>query len=617
MPDASIDELVVLGSRVAITPTELAAAPAILDATAIRSSQAAFATDLLRTLPGTATSRSGGQGALTQVRLRGAEADHIQVRVDGVKANDPAIGGAYDFAHLRAPTLERMELVPGPSGVFWGSDALAGAMHFSTPVLEGVELRAAGGSRSTREATLSAGFREEGGYLTAVADHYRTDGEDLSEGPGESDGYRNTTLAARGGLQLTPDLSVQASVRRFDANVEFDPAPAPDFLPAEGDRDSDIERLLAGVQVDWQQSDSLQHQLALEYLNSRHEDFADGELTDIRRGRRYRASWQSAIAPETELPGDQTWIIALDTERERFVQRGEATAFGDPNQNQTMRQHGGLLEWRYSPEPGLHLQAAVRRDWNQDFANATTWRTGLRGDLPAGLGSAWASYATASRNPAFTERFGFTPDAFLGNPDLKPERSRSLEIGWLRDFLDQAATLELVWHRSRLVDEIDGFVFDPNLGLATARNRDSNSRRKGIEGRVTLRPAEATRVTARYAWLDATEPDGAGAEQVRELRRPRHSATLTLDQGFLEDRGSLRVDAVWNGKRDDQFFGTMPATTVKLDDYLLVNIGVSWQATPELELFTRIENLIDTDYQDVLGYETPGRQAFAGFRLSL
>lgn len=615
--DQQLDELVVMGSRIAIAPRELAAAPVLLDSHDIQTSQAAFATELLRTLPGTSTSRSGGPGALTQVRLRGAEADHIQVRVDGVKANDPATGAAYDFAHLRAPTLERIELLPGPAGVFWGSDALAGALHFATPRMDGVELRAAAGSRETREATLIAGFDEQAAYLTALADHYRTDGENLSEGPGAADGHKITTLGARGGVVLAPDLELHASVRRFESNVEFDPAPAPDFLPADGDRDSDIERLLAGVHLDWTQSDALQHRLALEYLKSSHEDYAEGTLTDIRRGRRYRGSWQSAFTPDSDLPGEQTWVLAMDTEHERFVQRGEATAFGDPNQRQTMRQHGGLIEWRYAPTDQVHFQAAVRRDWNQDFANATTWRTGLRADLPADLGNAWVSYATATKNPAFTERFGYTPDTFVGNPDLKPERSRSLEIGWLRDFIEQAATLEIVWHRTRLVEEIDGFFFDPNIGLATARNRDSNSRRQGVETSLTLRPTDTTRITGRYAWLNATEPDRTGGQQVRELRRPKHNASLSLLQGFMNGRGNLRADVIWNGKRHDQFFGTFPATTVTLDDYTLVNLGAGWQVTPELELFGRIENLTNADYEDVLGYNTPGRQAFAGFRLSL
>lgn len=613
-----IDTLIVLGSRLPIAPAEMPGSAQIISADDLRDAEAAFATDLLRTLPTTAISRSGGPGALTQMRIRGSEADHVQVRIDGFKVNDPAIGSAYDFAHVRGPTVEAIELLPGPSGVLWGSDAVAGALHLRTPQLDGLELRAGIGSRRTRELTIGAGTLGERGGVTIIADHYDTRGENISaddgDPDGDPDGYTITTVNLRGTVGLTPELKLSGTLRGFDASVEFDPTPAPDFVPADGDRESDIRRLLSGVHLDWSPDDAWQHRLTLEALGSRHKDFADGMATDLRAGRRFRASAQSAHTFAALLPGTQQLVAALEVEREHFRQRGMASDFGDPNQNQSLDHRSGLIEWRAEPAAKLHLMVAVRQDWNSDFANATTWRTGVRTDLPAALGSVWASYATAVKNPAFTERFGFTPDTFLGNPELDPERSRGIELGWTRAFLDERAELELVWHRARLEKEIDGFVFDPASGLFTARNRDRNSRREGVEARLSMRPDAATTITARYAWLDATEPeDGAG--QVRELRRPRHSGALALTREFLDARLRLRTDLIWTGKRDDLSFATFPATRLALDDYLLIHAAASWQASPRLELFLRGDNLANENYQDVFGYATPGRQVHAGFRL--
>lgn len=612
--DPGIDTLLVLGSRAPITQNELPGAPQIISATDLRDSESPFLTDLLRTLPTTAMSRSGGPGSLTQVRIRGSEADHTQVRIDGFKVNDPAIGSVYDFAHVRGPTVEAIELLPGASGALWGSDAVAGALHLRTPRIDGIEIRAGAGSRRTREVTLGAGTTAERGQITVLADHYDTRGENIAEGAGDPDGYEVTTLNLHGSVDVTSDLLLTATLRGFDASVEFDPTAAPAFLPVDGDRESEIRRVISGLHLDFSPDEAWRHRLTLEALGSRHEDFTDGNATDARLGRRYRASAQSAYAFDSAFGGRQQLIFALETEKERFRQRGQASAFGDPNQRQRLRQHAGLVEWRATPVDDIHLMAALRQDWNADFADASTWRSGIRAALPADLGVAWATYATAVKNPAFTERFGFTPDTFQGNPALDPERSRSLELGWTRAFLGNQAEIELLWHRARLEREIDGFVFDPGTGAFTARNRERNSRREGVEARLTLKPDASTTLTARYAWLDATEPEAAGG-QTRELRRPRHSGSASLTRSFADDRLRLRADVIWTGEHQDTSFATFPATRVTLDDYLLIHVAAKWAVSPRLELFLRGDNLGNEDYQDVLGYTTPGRQLHAGFRL--
>lgn len=333
--------------------------------------------------------------------------------------------------------------------------------------------------------------------------------------------------------------------------------------------------------------------------------------TGGREGGRDRAFLRSTLDFSAGLPGTQRFTVLGEFEREEFEQDGAASFFGDPNQDQELDHSSLLAEWRWETPGGIHVAAAARHDWNDAFDDANHYRFALRAPLPAGLGDAWTSYATATKNPGFTERFGFTPDTFLGNAALDPERSRAFEAGWTRLFRDGTVQTELVWHRTRLEDEIDGFVFDAGTGLFTAANRDRDSHRDGMEARILLRPQAETSVTVRYAFLDANEPDATG--RVREIRRPRHAAGMNLVHDFTALPVTLRTDVAWVGERDDRDFATFPATTVELDDFVTVDVALTWHGPRGFDLFLRGEDLFSGNSEEVFGFATPGQTLRAGF----
>ncbi|MEE4361707.1 MAG: TonB-dependent receptor [Pseudomonadales bacterium] len=612
-PDAIDEEIVVLGSRTPIRPAALAGAPQRLDPAALRDSDTAFLTELLRTLPTASVSRAGGTGAFTQVRVRGAEADHALVLIDGFEGNDPAAASQFDFSQVRATTLAGAELLPGPSGALWGSDALAGALYLRTPDAGdgGLGLRLAGGERDTRELTARAAWGTNDSGLTALVDRFRTDGTNVARSGTEDDGYRIDTLVLRGDLALGERARLTGTVRSIDAQLESDPTPGPTFLPADGAVTADTQRTLAGLRLDLDGRGAWRHRLTGELLSSKALDATDGVRTDQRRGGRLRLNWQSAVDFEAGLPGRQRLLLAAEQEQEDFDQIGAASIFGDPNQRQTLTNRSLLAEWRLEAAAGPALTAAARRDFNEAFSDATTWRLGLRQPLPGRLGAVWVNAATGQKNPTFTERFGFTPDTFFGNEALRPERSRSVELGWTGRFDDDRGRMEVLWHRTALEDEIDSFVFDAALGGFTARNRGRDSTREGVEALLAWAPTPNRSLSLRYAFLDATEPAGDSA-RVTEIRRPRHAASLSVTQAFTAVPLTLRLDASWQDERDDLDFATFPAETVTLDDYLLLNVAANWQATPGLKLFLRGENLTDATYEEVWGYATPGRALFAG-----
>jgi vitamin B12 transporter len=226
------------------------------------------------------------------------------------------------------------------------------------------------------------------------------------------------------------------------------------------------------------------------------------------------------------------------------------------------------------------------------------------------------SVGTGSKSPTFTERFGYYPDYFAGNPDLKPEQSQGWEVGLNTDFNQDDINLSLAYFKQTLEDEIDGFVFDLDTFLFTAANRDEKSHRRGVELTVDGELAEGFSWLASYTYVDASETDSVGNE-VSEVRRPRHMASLVANYAFLKDRGNVNLNVNYNGSQFDSYFPPpfFGLEYVELDHYTLVDLAASWQLTERLQLTARITNLLDASYEELLGFSRPGRGVFAGLRV--
>jgi vitamin B12 transporter len=142
-------------------------------------------------------------------------------------------------------------------------------------------------------------------------------------------------------------------------------------------------------------------------------------------------------------------------------------------------------------------------------------------------------------------------------------------------------------------------------------NADGTSKRSGVELSLRGRLSEQLTLTASYSYVDSEDPADED-----ELRRPRHSGSLNLNYSFAADRGQVNLRIDYTGDQDDLFFGTFPSTRVVLDNYTLVNVSSSYQISDNINVYGRLENLLDEDYQEVFGYATAGIGAFVGVKVS-
>jgi vitamin B12 transporter len=428
----------------------------------------------------------------------------------------------------------------------------------------------------------------------------------MSRGTGEDDDSDATTAAVNASWDAGETLAVQFSLRSVDAFTQYDSVDyALTGLPADSDVALDTTQHVGQVAMEIGASDSrLRHRLAASYFDTENRNFSDGSEDVSSLSDRLAISYQVDIGI-----ADDTLALALEHEATTFRQRGPVD-FGDPNQDQEMDVTSAIIEYQGRLGQNVTWLASARYDDNSVFEDALTGRLSV--SLPlAERTRLRASAGTGRKNPTFIELYGYYPGQFVSNPALEPEKSTGYEIG-LDYGIGAALDLQFTAFRQNLEDEINGFVFDPVTFLATAENVAGRSRRSGLEIGARWALDESLAISANYTYLEST------ADDVREIRRPRHSGSVDLDHEIFAGRGRLVLAATYGGTRNDTFFAPWPdpPATVTLDSYWLVEVSGRYALSPSVDVFARIDNVLDADYEHVYGYNTPGRRAYAGIRLA-
>jgi vitamin B12 transporter len=601
------DQIVITASRAPEQQSQTPASVTIVDKKRIERLGEPLVPALLRLSPSVAVSTSGPAGSFTEVRIRGAEVNHTLLFIDGIKVNDPASGDFPRFELLNADLASRIEIVRGPQSALWGSEAIGGVIAINgVPDPKTYSAAAEGGSFGFGRASGSASVSSDEANLAGAVGWQHATGIDSFSGGGDKDGYRNLSGRLRGSWKPLEGIEVGASAIALTGRTEFDGFDPITFVHTDT-LDSSRNRLLAGRLWAKLGSDAgpWNGQISGSVLGSSNRNYLADVLQNRTRGSRRTLSGQLERRFSTG-PVAQTLIAAAEAESEAFHARD--TIYGGFSNQDRTRQHQALtLEWRGETKR-FTGDVAVRRDIFNRFRDPTSLRASLLANVGGGFAVA-GSYAEGMAQPTFFDLYGFFPNNFLGNPSLKPESSRGFELS-LRY---QRGSLEasLTGYRQRLHDEIVD-VFDPATFLFSTANRQETSRRAGVEAEVGWQLADKLRLSGSYAFLKATQPDEAGLTQVHELRRPKHSGSVTVDGAA--GRFSYGASLAYVGKHFDQR-DTFPFNRVTLGSYWLANGRVAYSVRPGVELYARGTNLLGQRYKDVFGYRTEPRAGYLGVRL--
>jgi vitamin B12 transporter len=550
--------------------------------------------DQLRAMPGAAVSRSGSLGGLTQVRFRGAEANHTLVLFEGIEISDP-VNGATDFGLLTALPVGRIEVLRGAASSIHGSDAIGGVVSIDAAQGAGVSGFAEGGSFGTGQGALGWSGDAFGGVISGLT----TDGVDAAGTGGEKDGSEALSGLLTGRFDLGADwsLSLVGLARRADS--DFDTDTDFDGLLNDVDGRTEAQQRLVGAALAGTLG-PLDHVVRASFNEVDRDNFADGAITDVAKGQRTRVSWSPSYkAGAHRLTG------LVDFERETYersdVQFGGATDADEAFESVSFAGEYWLTAGAFD------LAASVRHDDNRGrFDNATTWRLGAGYALDSVGGRVRASVGTGIKNPTFTELYGFFTGSFIGNPDLKPEESQGWEIGW-----EQAiggVSYSATYFDANLENEIYT-AFNPDF-TSTALNRAGESERSGVELAGRWQAFANLSLAGQATLFDSQDDTGAD-----EIRVPEMTVSVSADWQVQPDglRLGLALDQV--GEQGDFDFGPFPSRLVALEAYTLASLTAEYPVTERLAVTLRGENLLDETATDVFGYNGPGAGVFVGLKL--
>ena len=613
-----IETIVVRAARTPIPAPDVGSSVSVLTESDLDARQVISISDVLRSIPGVAVSRSGGVGAQSQLRMRGGEANHVLVLIDGVVVNDPAQGDEFNFAHLLNYQLDSIEVTRGPQSALWGSAALSGVVNATSATPsdgQAFDLFVEGGSDSYEHIGGSAAHAGERLTARVGVNRVDTDGQNIARSGGEDDGYENTTTSLGLGYEISPEFRLDGNLRYTDSTTEFDGIDFSTGLPVDRANETDSEQFYSRVSASLDTFDGRwTHQLSVNFtdtdnLNTTENAFAVTGF-DVSRAaaEAFHYTYQTSFVPSN----GHTLTAAFERQEQDFKQRGPVS-FADPNRDESLDWNSWVGEYKGELTENVSLLASLRHDQNSDFDDATTGRISGAWRVNDGTTKLRAAYGTGIKNPTFSERFGFFTN-FIGNPDLKPEESRGWEVGIEQQLFDGQLLFQLTWFDETLEDEISGFVFEPISGGFTADNETGESERQGIEIGGKWQITDELKLGFAYTYLDATEEDSTGG-QADEIRRANHIANMNLDWQ-ANARLSINLNVDYNGEQDDFFFPPTPPfqERVSLDSFTLVNLAARFQLSPAVSLFARVENALDEDYEEIFGFSAPGRAAFAGIR---
>ena len=527
--------------------------------------------------------------------LQGASGEFTLILLDGVPLTDPsAIGGSFDLRSINLHNLERIEILRGGQSGLYGTDAIAGVINLIT-------------SRENSDGltgSISAGlgsyatYQSSGHADISLEDHIKLklsgswlDSEGISEAIDQDDigfdrdGIKRLTGSASLDYEITPDITLRPYLRLADFQGEYDGG---SFFDSEETYQTDW--LSIGLHSQYQLSDGMVSMHLGRVATDRRFDTAFGVFDFNGRYTDFDLHAYQHISDRltATLGIHHQQLSLLDT-----------TGTVD-NPDMSLWSPYTQLDYKFSDQSSIHIGS--RLNFHSTFGSNVNYSAGIKSWLSKQL-KVYASWATSFKAPNLFQLFG----QFGPNPDLNPQKGSTIQIG-LESY--DIGPLSKVKINAFKRDVSDLIIFDFTDGYLNVPNQND----LGLEAYVEV-PMNKLSLSLGYVYLFGELDDMVGAPVENLLRRPRHQFDIRLS-GYLWTGGHIGFDLRYTGDRDDSFFDNTTFLTedVLLPAYWLGDLSISQSIADDISISLALRNLFDTDYEEIVGFATQGRNFILNIR---
>lgn len=612
-------EIVVTATRLETPAREIASSVTVLTREKLEQSKKATVIEALQEVLGVSIIQNGPPGAAASVFIRGANSEHTLILMDGVELNDPiSPSRSFDLAHLTLDNVERIEILRGPQSTLYGSDALGGVVNIITKKGQGkpkFSLSSVAGSYGTIITSAGINGSTERMQYSLGTSYFRSDGFSAAsanyEGNEEKDGYRNLTIWGRLGFRLSDNLDVDLILRTLNTQIDIDNAGG-----AQGDDPNNVQdynALFIKAEIRnlmlnnrWE----LKLGLSLVDYDRQHENPTDeAHLLDSDNGffksKLFKIDWQNNFF----LHETNTFTLGIDYQREQGESEYNSDGIWGPFSSifPSRRAHvtGFYLQDQIRLANQFFATVGLRLDDHSQFGSALTYRFAPAFFIEATQTKFRATYGTAFKSPSLYQLYA--PGTLLGpigNAELNPEKSIGWDIGVEQQLLGGKVLLAVTYFYNDYKDLIN---FDFLQGYMNIGKAES----KGTEILIQARPFDDMSFNATYTRTEAKDKD----TDTDLLRRPKQKFSASLNYNF-QKKGNVHLTFIRIGEQDDMDFSTWPSTRLTLPGYSLLNAAVSFNFASNFQIFFRMDNIFNEEYEMVKGYGTPGFSVYGGVNLT-